>query len=153
MHPYVPGYHPERQLETWEELGELLRALPVAQIHAPCTHDRSYAFALADALAAYERVIICEQDIVPTRAAIASLLGCPEPWCATDYRLAGKGLWSTWADHGQLGLAKVTRAAMAQVAARPAVPHVPWTDLAYELGQRLGPAHLHREPVAHNHPY
>lgn len=108
--------------------------------HEPCGTDDRYELGLR-ALWGLDTLLICEHDIAPTPAHLASLRACPEPLCAVPYLLyidpAFAARWRTaWAvmQHAQTdGSAIVarTRAAtetMAMLLTAPPdwAPDAPW---------------------------
>lgn len=82
---------------------------------------------------------------------VAELRACPEPVCAFDFKLSHGVPWSEVPDGTGIGLWKATEPARRVVPSTPQVPQVPWHDLAWHLWQTVGPAHLHRPLIGHNH--
>jgi len=151
LHPYVAGYRPRDQAPCWEALHRVSEATGAVLLHVRCDHPMAYADGLQRAVEASYVVVTCEQDIVPTPEQVHELVHCPWDYCAMDYELECGKLWSAGADHACLGLAKMTHSAWDHVKAKPRVPRVYWSDLAYEVSMRLGLWHLHAGPVEHRH--
>lgn len=151
LHPYAPGLRPADQCPTWEALTEFRRAVDYNVRDWPCEDDYAYARGLEYAVSHAYRLINIEHDIVPTLDQMFEMATCPQDFCAMDYFLPNGFLWSETADHACLGLAKITNSAWDRSSAWPRVPNVHWRDLAGEIGNRIGYAHLHEGPVVHNH--
>lgn len=151
LHTYTPGCRPADQTPTWEGLVALRKSMDCNVRDWPCEDDYSYARALEYAVSHAYRFVNIEQDIVPEPKQVFELAECPENFCAMDYFLPNGFLWSETADHAALGLAKITNSAWERTSAWPRVPNVHWRDLAGEIGNRIGYAHIHDGPVIHNH--
>ena len=151
FHPFAPTVRPSDQVGTWTFLRrfESIGRVPVA--HLPCLEPCDYAHWLDRWWSFAGDLVIVEHDVVPSLDALDGFVGCPQAFCAADYRLSSGELWSKVTDHDCLGLSCLKGSLRESVKARPAVPKVPYGDLAYELGRRLGVrAHLHPQ-VTHNH--
>jgi len=120
-------------------------------MHVRCDWPWSYSEGLLRASERSYLVVIVEHDIVPTPGQVHDLVTCPHDFCATDYELSNGQRWAAVADHGCLGLSKITHRAWDRVTATPKVPNVDWRDLAGTLGQRLGYPHVHPGPADHRH--
>jgi hypothetical protein len=154
FHPYVPNFEPaSRVLPTWEALGRWSERTDLDVRHQPCNTPTDYAFALAHLWGRPVTLVVVEHDVVPTDEALVQLLRCPVHFCAFDYEVADGLCWSEVEGAVAFGFAKISLAARRAVKATPAVPAVPWPQLAGVLGQRLPPPHLHRPAVVHNHHY
>jgi hypothetical protein len=151
LHLYCPGKRPADQCETWEALAFMGHLSWLEVRHRPgpgavdnARHLNMYWDGPGD-------LLTVEQDIVPTLGLVEELVYCPEPFCAFDFLLGCGVPWSQVPGGTGIGLAKISERARKAVTATPPVPQVPWHDLAAALWERLGPAHVHRPLVKHNH--
>lgn len=151
LHLYCPGLRPADQTPTWEALADLRRLNGVNVVDCAGPDALDNARALQANWWLPDDLLTLEQDIVPTVAQVRELVGCREPVCAFDFRLSHGVPWSEVPGGTGIGLWKASERARRWVTSTPQVPQVPWHDLAGELWERVGPAHVHRPLVAHNH--
>lgn len=153
LHPYAPDARPADQLPTWEALGNLDMTGITEVRHVRCTGQFDYARALAQVYEDGDAAIIVEHDITWTHEQWGDIRWCRKPFCAFDYEVGPCRLWSDIPGGLGLGLAKVRVDGWEHITQTPAVPIVPWSQVAGALVDRLPPVHLHRPPVWHHHRY
>lgn len=151
LHLYCPGLRPADQTPTWEALTILDGLVDLHIMHCPGPDPLDNARALQRRWRGADDLLVCEQDIVPRVGHIRDLVECREPVCAFDFKLSHGVPWSEVPGGTGIGLWKASAEARKAVTATPAVPQVPWHDLAAELWKRVGPAHVHRPLITHNH--
>lgn len=151
LHLYCPGLRELDQAQTWDllQFGEWPGDLNI--IHCPGPDPMDNAYWLQRYWLAPGDLLTVEQDILAAPFHVAELRSCPEPVCAFDFLLAHGVPWGEVPDGTGIGLWKATEAARRVVPSTPQVPQVPWHDLAWHLWQSVGPAHVHRPLIGHNH--
>lgn len=151
LHVYEPTCRPADQTETWEALAHLS-----GHGEWDLRHERTEGlYGYAEVLTKYWPVpgdiIVWEQDIVASCLEVDELVECPEPFCAFDYRLASGTLWSEVPGAVGWGLSKLTERARRAVKEDPPVPWHKYLGMPARLHPRVGPVHVHRPALRHNH--
>ena len=151
VHVYTPGNRETDQEATWEAL-EALSGFPGLEIvHKPTEGPYGYSEAMAAVWEDDRDIVVCEQDIVPELSHVTELAGCERGHCAFDYALANGVHWTELPQGVGTGLVKWSTSARAGIPEGPKVPHWPYPGFPTVLSNRMGPAHVHRPPVVHNH--
>lgn len=151
LHLYCPGKRPADQVSTWEALATCTWPDDLEIVHCPGPDPLDNACWVAQAWDRPGDLLTLEQDIIVTAWAVKVLRDCPMDFCAFDFLLGNGVPWTEVPGGTGIGLAKMSASARQAVDARPAVPQVPWHDLAAELFARMPPAHVHRPLIGHNH--
>jgi len=81
--PYVPGM-------LWSETHEPLHALGAEFVDVSADEEAYYRL-LASRWAPGNKMIVVEQDVVPTAALLERMWTCPRPWCVAPYVVEGGG--------------------------------------------------------------
>lgn len=151
LHLYCPGKRPADQVGTWEALAVAPWPGDLRIVHCPGPDPLDNARWLSTYWETPGDLLTLEQDIVPTPWHIKDLVQCPRRFCAFDFVLGHGVAWTQVPGGTGIGLAKLSATARREVPSTPAVPQVPWHDLADELFKRMPAVHVHRPLIAHNH--
>jgi hypothetical protein len=151
LHVFHPDKRREDQEGTWDFLRAYANVVGGPVIHWPTTGEDGYWKALEAVWDWHGPLLVLEQDIVPTWAHLNELLGCPEEYCAWDFRLANGVPWSEVPGGHGFGFAKFSSGRRGNIVPRPQVPHVPWPDTVPTLHLRLGTCHVHQPCIEHHH--
>jgi hypothetical protein len=151
LHLYNPRVRADAQVATWDCLVFATWPHNLQIWHRACYEPLDMANWLQFHWDDDGDLLIWEQDILATPDHVKKLRRCPEPVCAYDYLLPHGVPWTSVPGGTGLGLWKATRDARMSVTATPPVPRVPWHDLGAELWDKVGPSHVHRPMVGHNH--
>lgn len=173
LHPFNPLVRPEDQLDTWAVLEEIKRTMEIETIQAPCYEPNDYGIALDQwlqaSVLAKARLIVIEHDIVPTLSQMSEIINCRHPWCVFDYKIptdTGPQRWTdvlAWSHksgdgHFPLGFSKFDLNSyyyINRLYKFEALGSTSWENVAYILSgimHELGyDAHIHTDPVVHNH--
>lgn len=151
LHPYAPSVRPDDQVLTWDWLRAMGPEMPGPVLHWATTTSDGYWRALESVWDWNGPLVVLEHDIVPCWSYLTSLLGCPEEYCAYDYRLANGQPWSELKGGHGFGFAKLGPGRRGNIVPRPQVPHLPFPDVVAELHHRLGAVHIHYPRIEHHH--
>jgi len=151
LHLYCPGLREADQAPTWDLLEMADWPPDLCIVHCPGPDPLDNARWLLRHWLAPGDLLTLEQDIMATPEHVAALRACEAPVCAWDFNLAHGVPWSEVPGGTGIGLWKATEARRRTVVPTPPVPQVPWHDLAAMLWDYVGPAHVHRPLIGHNH--
>lgn len=87
MTKIVVGYVPDKLHEA--TVLALLQDGRQPELHDVSMSDHAYFDLLRSVWESGETFVVIEQDVVVYPGAIAAMLECPSPWCATDYFTCG----------------------------------------------------------------
>jgi len=145
-----------------------------AAVELECADSYDYWRHLENAWRAPGSLVTVEQDVVVLPSHVAELEACPSTACVFAYDIypvrdgvvtpecVHRGNWpgesaplgegDKWASLVGLGCARIRQELRESVVPTPAVPRVPWRELAGALCTRLDVAwHVHWPRVVHDH--